>query len=80
MFWLSAEDGLCELCRVLTPGGRLVVVLREHLEDGGRFDRSRIAGVPDEKIAEVEPAGFHLLDRRSERLGKERYTALVAER
>ncbi|MGH8899361.1 MAG: class I SAM-dependent methyltransferase [Egibacteraceae bacterium] len=84
MIWPAAEDGLRELRRVLAPGGRLVVVLRERLQDGGRFDRSRIAGVPDEKIAEiaaaVEPAGFPTLDRRSERLGKERYTALVAQR
>lgn len=84
MFWPSIQDCLRELRRVLAPRGKLAVILRERQEDGGRFDRSRIAGVPDEQItaiaAAIEPAGFRIVDRVSERLGKERYTALVVER
>jgi SAM-dependent methyltransferase len=79
MFWSSAQDGLRELYRVLAPGGCLVVILRER-EDL----RSRIGGVPDEKIAEIGAAigavGFQSLQTLHQLCGKERYTAFVAER
>ncbi|MGH8931219.1 MAG: class I SAM-dependent methyltransferase [Egibacteraceae bacterium] len=84
MMWPSPPDGMRELRRVLVPRGRLVVILRERVEDAGRFDRARFAGVPGERIAEVEAAigagGFQDLVTRRRTIGKERFVAFIAHR
>lgn len=82
-FWPSAEAGLGELRRVLTPGARLVLGQRLRKEDAGRFDRSRF-GMSDERlaalVATLERVGFARVAVSRRAIGEETIAALAAER
>lgn len=82
-FWPSVEDGLCEIRRVLAPGGRLVLAQRLHREAAGRFDRSRF-GMSEGRVSEIastlERVGFERAALRWRDFGHETLAALLALR
>jgi ubiquinone/menaquinone biosynthesis C-methylase UbiE len=81
--WSSPQDAFCELRRVLAPGGRLVVVLREREDRVRHFPSVWMPEVPAERIAVIitalQAARFSGITQRLRRVEGYRYRILIAQ-
>jgi ubiquinone/menaquinone biosynthesis C-methylase UbiE len=82
-FWSSVETGLRELHRVLASGGAIVLALRMHRPEAGRFDPSRYGFTAAQiaaMTATLDAVGFRDIATQRREFGRETITAVVARR